>query len=94
MGDAVEAELVLTQRDPQGVDVLGDADLVDVVDQRSGVPQTTGVVNRPGFGRDSLLGLGGLGYAERAGHRCILGSCVGSAYMGGQLPSMASGRSS
>jgi hypothetical protein len=23
-------------------------------------------------------------YAERAGHCCILGSCVGSAYMGGQ----------
>jgi hypothetical protein len=29
-----------------------------------------------------------------AGHRCILGSCVGSAYMCGQLSSMASGRSS
>ena len=29
-----------------------------------------------------------------AGHRCILGSCVGSAYMRGQRCSMASGRSS
>jgi hypothetical protein len=29
-----------------------------------------------------------------AGHRRILGSCVGSAYMGGQPCSMASGRSS
>jgi hypothetical protein len=30
----------------------------------------------------------------RAGHCCILGSWVGSAYMGGQPRSMASGRSS
>jgi hypothetical protein len=36
----------------------------------------------------------GTGSAESAGHCCILGSCVGSAYMGGQPRSIASGRSS
>ena len=36
----------------------------------------------------------GTGAAESAGHCCILGSCVGSAYMGGQPRSIASGRSS
>jgi hypothetical protein len=33
-------------------------------------------------------------WAGRAGHRRIRGSCVGSAYMGGQPSSMALGRSS
>ena len=36
----------------------------------------------------------GTGSAESAGHCRILGSCVGSAYMGGQPRSIASGRSS
>jgi hypothetical protein len=36
----------------------------------------------------------GMGYAGRAGHCCILGSCVGSAYMRGQPRLVASGRSS
>jgi hypothetical protein len=36
----------------------------------------------------------GMGHAGRAGHCCILGSCVGSAYMGGQPRLGASGRSS
>ena len=37
---------------------------------------------------------GRLGRADSAGHCCILGSCVGSAYMGGQPRSIAWGRSS
>ena len=36
----------------------------------------------------------GMGYAGRAGHCGILGSCVGSAYMRGQPRLVASGRSS
>jgi hypothetical protein len=36
----------------------------------------------------------GMGYAGRAGHCCIPGSCVGPAYMGGQPRLVASGRSS
>lgn len=34
------------------------------------------------------------GIGRRPSHCCILGSCVGSAYMGGQPRSIASGRSS
>ena len=36
----------------------------------------------------------GTGSAEIAGHSCILGSCVGSAYLRGQPRSIARGRSS
>jgi hypothetical protein len=42
----------------------------------------------------TATGVAATGSTESAGHCCILGSCVGSAYMGGQPRSIAWGRSS
>ena len=48
-----------------------------------------------GAARGSRIDLGAIrGDAVSSGHRCVLGSFVGSAYVGGQPRSIASGRNS